>query len=109
MLFAQSADPLKVKKGEDLFSRRCTGCHQLDEVRIGPPLRKVFGKAAASDASFSYSQALKNSKITWDEPTLDKWLTDTEGLVSDNDMAFRVSNPEERSAIIAYLKSLSGN
>jgi len=27
-------------------------------------------------------------------------------FVKDNDMEFRVSNPDERAAIIAYLKSL---
>jgi cytochrome c2 len=38
---------------------------------------------------------------------LDKWLTDTDSLVPDNDMGFRVPKPEERSAIVAYLKILS--
>jgi cytochrome c len=106
-LYAQSADAAKVKKGEDLFERRCTGCHRLDEVRVGPRLRNVFGRLAGSDAGFMYSENLKASRIKWDESTLDKWLTDTEGLVPDNDMAFRLSSAEERSAIIAYLKSVS--
>ena len=106
-LYAQSADSAKVKKGEDLFERRCTGCHRLDEVRVGPRLRNVFGRLAGSDAGFTYSENLKASRIKWDESTLDKWLTDTEGLVPDNDMAFRLSSAEERSAIIAYLKSVS--
>jgi cytochrome c len=42
----------------------------------------------------------------WDEATLDRWLIDPEALVSDNDMGFRLSRAEERSAIIAYLKQL---
>jgi cytochrome c len=44
----------------------------------------------------------------WDSGTLDKWLTDTDSIVPDNDMAFRVTNPEERAAIIGYLKEVSG-
>jgi cytochrome c len=107
LLGAQPADSAKIKKGEDLFARRCTGCHRLDETRVGPPLRKVFGRLAGSDAGFPYSEALKASRIQWNESTLDRWLTDTEALAPDNDMAFRVSNPEERGAIIAYLKSLA--
>jgi cytochrome c len=59
-------------------------------------------------ASFPYSDALRKSHITWDSGTLDKWLTDPDALVPDNDMAFRVANPEERAAIIAYLKEVSG-
>jgi cytochrome c len=106
LLHAQSADSIKVKHGEDLFERRCTGCHRLDEIRVGPRLRNVFGRVAGSDAEFPYSQGLKASRIKWDESTLDRWLTDTEVLVPDNDMAFRVSSAQERGAIIAYLKNL---
>ena len=107
LVWAEPADPAQAKKGEDLFTRRCTGCHRLDEVRVGPPLRQVFGRLAAADAGFPYSDALKASRLNWDELTLDKWLTDTETLVPGNDMAFRVSSPEERGAIIAYLKNLA--
>jgi cytochrome c2 len=38
---------------------------------------------------------------------LDKWLTDPDSLIADNDMAFRVSKPDERADIIRYLKTLS--
>jgi cytochrome c len=106
LLSAQSADLAKVKKGEDLFVRRCMGCHQLDKVRVGPALRNVFGRSAASDAGFPYSDSLKSARLKWDEATLDKWLTDPEALAPDTDMAFRLSSAEERGAIIAYLKNL---
>jgi cytochrome c len=43
----------------------------------------------------------------WDEETLDKWLTDSEKLVPDNDMAFRVPDSEERRKIIEFLKQQS--
>ncbi|HEY1949759.1 MAG TPA: c-type cytochrome [Bryobacteraceae bacterium] len=96
----------KLKKGEDLFVRRCTGCHRLDKVRVGPPLRNVFGRPAGSDAGFPYSAGLKSLRLKWDEATLDKWLTDPEALAPDTDMAFRLSSAEERGAIIAYLRNL---
>jgi cytochrome c len=38
---------------------------------------------------------------------LDKWLANTDSVVPDNDMDFRVSKPEKRAAIIQYLKSVS--
>src|SRR5436305_9299429 len=93
------ADP---KKGKDLFQRRCTGCHRLDEIRSGPRLRGVVGRAAGADPGYPYSQALKSSKLIWDDATLDQWLTDPQALVPDNDMPFRVANPDERAGIIAY-------
>jgi cytochrome c2 len=57
--------------------------------------------------TFKYSASLQNAGFTWNEAKLDKWLTDTESLVPDNDMSFRVPKQEERAAIISYLKTLS--
>jgi len=109
MTLSMLAPGQTVAGGKDLFEKRCGGCHSLDRDKEGPRLGGVYGRAAASVDSFQYSEALKKSKITWTEPMLDKWLTDTEKLVPDNDMAFHVEKPDERSEIIAYLKQNSGN
>ena len=93
--------------GKSLFEKRCSGCHALDADHEGPRLRGVFGRPAGKVTTFKYSEALQKAKVTWDEVELDKWLTDTESIVPDNDMGFRVPKQEERAAIIAYLKSLS--
>ena len=93
--------------GKSLFEKRCSGCHALDADHEGPRLRGVFGRPAGSVKTFKYSDALQKAKVTWDEAELDKWLTDTESIVPDNDMGFRVPKQEERAAIISYLKSLS--
>lgn len=92
--------------GKDLFEQRCGGCHALDSDKQGPRLRGVYGRKSALVPSFSYSDSLKNAHITWDADTLDKWLTDPDKVVPDNDMPFRVERPEERLDIIAYLKTL---
>ena len=100
----QSGDAVK---GKELFQRRCGGCHSLDRSMEGPRLRGVYKRRSGSAPGFQYSAALKNAKITWSDDSLDKWLTDTEALVPDNDMAFRVQSPDERRDIIAYLKTLT--
>ena len=94
--------------GKELFEKRCGGCHALDRDKEGPRLRGVYGRVAGAVDSFQYSDALKKSKFTWNETTLDKWLTDTEKLVPDNDMSFHVEKSDERSEIISYLKQNSG-
>jgi cytochrome c len=91
-------------RGQELFEKRCTGCHALDRDKEGPRLAGVYGRVSGSVPSFHYSDALKNARVTWDAAALDKWLTDTESLVPDNDMAFHVDSALERSEIIAYLK-----
>jgi cytochrome c len=93
--------------GKEMFEKRCTGCHALDNEKTGPRLRGVFGRPAASVPTFPYSDSLKKSGVIWDSGSLDKWLTDPDGFVPDNDMAFRVSNKDERTAIIEYLKNVS--
>jgi len=95
-------------RGREAFEKRCTGCHALDSVKIGPPLRGVYGRAAGKKPQFTYSDGLKNASFDWDESTLDRWLSDTESVIPDNDMTFRLNDPAERANIIAYLKQLSG-
>jgi cytochrome c len=79
----------------------------VDSDKEGPRLRGVLGRKAGTVAGFPYSDALRKSGITWTEELLTKWLENPEALVGDNDMAFHVSNAEERAALVAYLKSLT--
>jgi cytochrome c len=95
-------------RGRDAFERRCAGCHALDKIKVGPALRGVYGRGAGKDAQFMYSDAVKASGVRWDEVTLDRWLTDTESVIPDNDMAFRLNDPADRADIIAYLRQLAG-
>jgi cytochrome c len=94
-------------RGRDAFEKRCVGCHALDQIKVGPPLRGVYGRKAGKDPQFTYSDALKKTSIAWDESTLDRWLTDTESVIPANDMSFRLNDPADRSKIIAYLRTLS--
>jgi cytochrome c len=105
---AFGASDTAAERGREAFERRCTGCHALDKIKVGPPLRGVFGRKAGKDPQFTYSDAVKNTSITWNESTLDHWLTDTESIIPDNDMAFRLNDPADRASIIAYLRQLSG-
>jgi cytochrome c len=99
---AQEAD-----RGREAFEKRCTGCHSLDKAKLGPPLRGVYGRAAGKDPQFAYSDAVKNASMTWDDATLDRWLSDTESVIPGNDMTFRLNDRAERADIIAYLKQVS--
>src|ERR1700739_2673307 len=94
-------------RGRQLFEKRCTGCHSLDQNKEGPHLRGVYGRQAGTVSNFQYSAALQSSHLTWDDCSLDKWLTDPDSLVANNDMAFHVANPAERANIIRFLKAAS--
>jgi cytochrome c len=90
--------------GRTVFEKRCTGCHALDHEKEGPRLAGVVGRKAGAVSTFVYSDAVKKSAVVWTEAALDKWLTDPETVIPDNDMSFRLNSPIERAAIIAFLK-----
>ncbi|MEC9369298.1 MAG: c-type cytochrome, partial [Pseudomonadota bacterium] len=96
--------------GELQFARKCSVCHTLqkdDGNRAGPTLWGVFGRKAGTVEGYAYSQALKSSDIVWDEKTI--------GLLFDHGPQHvtpgskmplqRITDPEKREALIAYLKS----
>ena len=99
----KAGDP---ERGRDLFGRRCTGCHALDADREGPRLRGVYGRRAGAAPGFGYSSALRNSGVTWSDATLERWLSGTDAMVPGNAMEFFVPRAQERSDLIAFLKSL---
>jgi len=94
-------DPIR---GNAIFEKRCTGCHALEVDREGPRLAGVYGRRAGSVSGFTYSAGLKKSGVTWDEATLEKWLSDPDRMVPDNNMSFSVPKAAERQDVIAYLK-----
>jgi len=96
------------EQGKLLFEKRCTGCHSLDQDKEGPRLRGVYGRKAGTIPTFNYSAPLKTSGITWNDASLDKWLTDTDAVVPDNDMDFHVAKADERADIIRFLRVVSG-
>jgi cytochrome c len=84
----------------------CQACHSIDDNDLGPRHRGVVGRRAGSVEDYSYSTALKNSGLTWDEATLDRWLTNPSALVPGTKMFFKIDDPRARADIIAYLKEL---
>ena len=93
--------------GETVFKKNCAVCHTLDagKNKIGPSLAGVVGRKAGGVPGFAYSAANKNSGDTWDEQTLDTYLTDPRKFMPGTKMVFAgLKNPEDRKALIEYLK-----
>ena len=91
-------------RGKAVFDKRCTGCHAMDVDREGPRLKGVYGRRAGSVPGFNYSVGLKNSGVTWNDATLERWLSDPDLMVKDNNMSIGVPKAGERRDLIAYLK-----
>jgi len=93
--------------GKALYQERCTACHSAQYNGVGPAHQGVFGRHAGRAPGFAYSQAVKDSDITWNETTLDRWLTDPEKFIPGQKMGINVPDAGERADLIAYLKTLS--
>ena len=95
--------------GANLFkSHLCFACHSFEPGKngAGPSLAGVYGRKAAQAPGFDYSAGLKNSGITWDEATIDKWVQGPQKVVSDAKMmlAKPVTDATDRANLIAYIK-----
>jgi len=82
----------------------CEACHSIDENDLGPRHRGVVGRRAGSVGDYAYSAALKNSGLTWDEATLDRWLINPSAMVPGTKMFFQIGDAQTRADIIAFLK-----
>ncbi len=100
---AQEGDPAA---GEKVFNK-CKACHVPDEEknRVGPYLLGIFGRPAGTAEGFTYSPAMKDSGIVWDEETIAEYLADPKSYVPGNRMAFPGLKKEEDIAnLLAYLE-----
>ena len=95
--------------GEKVFAA-CRTCHVFDEGvnRVGPSLYKVVGRKSGSVAGFNYSDANKNSGITWTPDVLFDYLKDPKAYVPGTKMAFPgVKDDQKRADLVAYLEAQS--
>src|SRR5690242_18031070 len=63
--------------GKTVFANHCASCHTIEVGKngFGPSLAAVFGRKAGTLPGYKYSPAMANSGLTWDEKTLDVFLT----------------------------------
>ncbi|MFO1254939.1 MAG: cytochrome c family protein [Sphingomonadaceae bacterium] len=95
--------------GKPAAFAQCQTCHAVEPGKngVGPSLAGVFGRKAGTVAGYTYSDANKNSGLTWDEKTLDTYLTNPMKMVPGTKMTFAgLTDAAQRKAVIDYLKTL---
>lgn len=101
-----AADP---GAGKAIYAR-CVACHALGYDRTGPRHCGLFDRRAGSVKGFAYSDAMKRSGITWNERTLDRFLSNPLKTVPGTAMGYAgVKDKKERADLIAYLKEASAS
>lgn len=87
---------------------QCSVCHSIDGSNgVGPTLKGIVGRKAGSLPGFRFSRGMRAASLTWDASSLDRYLTDPQGLIPGNVMPFAgVLDAPARAELIAYLQSL---
>jgi cytochrome c len=98
---AQDADA-----GKASFNK-CMACHSIGpeaKNKVGPELNGLNGRKSGTAPDYNYSDANKNSGITWDEANFKEYIKDPKAKVPGTKMAFAgVKNEKEVNDLWAYI------
>jgi len=101
-----------LEAGEGSF-RKCAPCHSVGEDaanKVGPVLNGLDGRKAGVVEGFSYSDANKNSGISWNEETFKEYIRDPRAKVPGTKMIFAgIKSDKEVTDLWGYLKQFAVN
>ena len=96
--------------GKSLFRQQCSICHAAEPGdnggAQGPSLIGVYGRHAGA-AGFSYTAAMRAADLTWDAPTLNRFLASPAAVVPGSAMLVAVPGQADRDNLIAYFQSVA--
>ena len=98
--------------GEKVFNK-CKTCHRIGEGAknmVGPELNGLNGRKSGSVEGYSYSDANKNSGITWNEAVFKEYITDPKKKIPGTKMIFPgLPNEQERDDLWAYISQFKAD
>jgi cytochrome c len=106
---AWAGDPAE---GQKSF-RKCQPCHDIGpnaKNKVGPILNGIDGRKSGTEAGYSYSDANKNSGITWNEQVFKEYITDPKAKIPGTKMVFAgIKNEKERDDLWSYLAQFNAD
>ena len=108
MFAASAAHAQDVAAGETSF-HKCMACHSIGEGaknKVGPELNGLDGRHSGTADGYSYSDANKNSGITWNKEQFLEYIKDPRGKIPGTKMIFAgIKNEKEANDLWAYISS----
>jgi cytochrome c len=105
---ASSALAQDVAAGKTSFNK-CMICHAIGEGaknKIGPELNGLDGRKSGTAEGYNYSDANKNSGITWNKDTFLEYIKDPKAKIPGTKMAFAgIKDTAEAQNLWAYISS----
>ena len=94
--------------GKSSFNK-CLACHAIGENaknKVGPELNGLDGRHSGSAAGYNYSDANKNSGITWGKEVFLEYIKDPKAKIPGTKMVFAgIKNENEANNLWAYVSS----
>jgi cytochrome c len=88
--------------------KKCAPCHDVGDKaknKVGPLLNGLAGRKSGTIAGYNYSDANKNSGITWGDATFLEYIKDPKAKIPGTKMVFAgIKNETEAKNLWAYLK-----
>jgi cytochrome c len=110
MAGASSALAQDAAAGETSF-KKCLPCHSIGEGaknKVGPELNGLDGRKSGTVEGFSYSDANKNSGVTWNKEQFLDYIKDPKAKIPGTKMAFAgIRNEAEANALWAYISQFA--
>jgi len=98
--------------GEKVFAV-CKACHQIGETAknaVGPVLNGIIGRHSGTYPGYSYSDANKNSGLTWDEATFRDYIKDPRAKIPGTKMIYPGLKDEQKTGdLLAFLKQFDAD
>jgi cytochrome c len=98
--------------GETSF-KKCMPCHDIGpdaHNKVGPELNGLDGRKSGTAPDYNYSDANKNSGITWNEASFKEYIADPRAKVPGTKMIFPgIKNPQEVDNLWAYIKQFNAD
>jgi cytochrome c len=92
--------------GKTSFNK-CLPCHAIGEGaknKVGPELNGLDGRKSGTAEGYSYSDANKNSGITWNEAQFKEYIRDPKAKIPGTKMAFAgIKNDKEVNDLWAFI------
>ena len=92
--------------GKTVFNK-CMACHAIGEGaknKVGPELNGLDGRKAGTAEGYSYSEANKNSGITWNAAQFKDYIKNPKAKVPGTKMAFAgIAKDSEIDNLWAYV------
>ena len=111
-LIVVGAQAQDVAAGETSF-KKCFPCHAVGDGaknKVGPELNGLDGRKSGTAADYSYSDANKNSGITWSEVVFKDYIKDPRAKIPGTKMIFPgIKNETEAGDLWAFLKQFDAD